>query len=115
MYGVDTSPVKNLLAARCPWCSHKGRLIRIDNRQLRIEYFPDGREQYHFTDGEGCLVVLFLVAEGSGHAATAGGYDMYGGASWQAEQCGGLLHPDKSFLVAVLLHIDLAQCRSCLH
>ena len=61
----------------------------------------DGREEEHLADGQGCLVMLFLVAEGACHAAAGGGDDVQVAAWQQAQHGGSLVDAYDGFLVAV--------------
>lgn len=64
--------VENLLAAGGARSGDVGR-DAVRHRGQSLAY---GGEEEHFADGQRCLVVLFLVAEGAGHTAAGRGYDM---------------------------------------
>ena len=60
-----TSAIEDLLAAGGAGGGDVGRYAMRHGS----EGLPDGGEEEHLADGKGCLVVLFLVAEGTRHAA----------------------------------------------
>ena len=78
------------------------RLRRCCNRTA------DGGEKDHFADGHRGLVVLPLVAEGTGHATAAAGNDVELSVGQQGTQDSGrLLNADERLLVAMTMEPNL--------
>ena len=58
--------VEDLLSAGSAWCGD----VCGDAVGDALEGFTDGWEEEHLADGEGSLVVFFLISEGTCHSAT---------------------------------------------
>ena len=76
-----------LRAARGAGCSDEDGMV---NRVI-LDGFTNGREEDHLADSDRSLVMVFLIAEGTRHAATSRRDDMDGGIGGKIEERGCFL------------------------
>ncbi len=105
--GVDAGAVEDLLAAGGAGSGDEGGGGVAGVVVRGGDGTAQRGEEEHLADGDGGLVVFFLVAEGAGHATAAGGDDVESAAFEQAEHGCGFFDADEGFLVAVAVEPDV--------
>ena len=93
MEGPDAGAVQDLLAAGSARRGDDGAPAGL----------PDRREENHLADGHRGRVMLLFVAEGTRHAAAAGGNDVELAPFDKVEHGDGLFNAHKRFLMAVAM------------